>query len=229
IRPEDMNILDYLNDDGQSIEPECFYPIIPLILVNGSKGIGTGWSTNIPNFSPVKIINQLLSRLEEKAFLNIKPYYAKFKGTIELENGSYVSYGKYEIVTPDTIKIVELPIGEWTDDYKLFLDNSVKDKINEGKKTKQFIKSYEDHCTDAEVMFIVKFVDSLSNITNGNLSKIKDILKLKSSRETNIKNMVLYNTDKKLKKYKNISDILEEFYHIRLDVYEKRRLYLIDE
>lgn len=229
IRPEDMNILDYLNDDGQSIEPECFYPIIPLILVNGSKGIGTGWSTNIPNFSPVKIINQLLSRLDEKAFLNIKPYYAKFKGTIELENGSYVSFGKYEIITPDTIKILELPIGEWTDDYKLFLDNSVKDKINEGKKTKQFIKSYEDHCTDTEVMFIVKFVDTLSNITNGNLNKIKDILKLKSSRETNIKNMVLYNADKKLKKYKNISDILEEFYHIRLGVYEKRRLYLIDE
>ncbi|KAJ1559192.1 DNA topoisomerase 2, partial [Cladochytrium tenue] len=47
--PEDDALLDYLNDDGQDIEPK-YMPILPMILVNGSDGIGTGWSTSVPNY-----------------------------------------------------------------------------------------------------------------------------------------------------------------------------------
>ena len=39
--PKDDDILlDYLNEDGQSIEPTWYVPIIPMVLVNGSEGIG---------------------------------------------------------------------------------------------------------------------------------------------------------------------------------------------
>ncbi|KAJ3363539.1 DNA topoisomerase 2 [Kappamyces sp. JEL0680] len=48
--PHDDPLLNYLNDDGQSIEPEWYIPILPMILVNGGEGIGTGWSTAIPNY-----------------------------------------------------------------------------------------------------------------------------------------------------------------------------------
>lgn len=48
--PADDDLLKYLNDDGQSIEPEWYMPIIPMVLLNGSEGIGTGWSTSIPNY-----------------------------------------------------------------------------------------------------------------------------------------------------------------------------------
>ena len=44
-RKEDDDILDYLDDDGLSVEPIFYVPIIPMVLVNGSIGIGTGFST----------------------------------------------------------------------------------------------------------------------------------------------------------------------------------------
>lgn len=45
---EDSPVLEYLHEEGMSIEPDFFVPIIPLVLVNGSEGIGTGWSSTIP-------------------------------------------------------------------------------------------------------------------------------------------------------------------------------------
>lgn len=55
----DDSLLNYLNDDGQSIEPEWYVPIIPMVLVNGADGIGTGWSTSIPNYSPQAIVDNI--------------------------------------------------------------------------------------------------------------------------------------------------------------------------
>jgi len=45
--------------DGLSIEPEFYAPVIPMVLVNGSDGIGTGWSSFVPNYNPREIISNL--------------------------------------------------------------------------------------------------------------------------------------------------------------------------
>ena len=55
----DDDVLDYLEDEGQSIEPQYYLPIIPLSLVNGAEGIGTGWSTSIPQYNPREIIQNI--------------------------------------------------------------------------------------------------------------------------------------------------------------------------
>ena len=57
--PDDDALLNYLDDDGVSIEPDYYCPIIPMILVNGASGIGTGWSCKIPNFNPRDIVENL--------------------------------------------------------------------------------------------------------------------------------------------------------------------------
>ena len=49
-KKEDMNVLTYNDDDGFLVEPEFYVPIIPMILVNGSEGIGTGWSSKYSQF-----------------------------------------------------------------------------------------------------------------------------------------------------------------------------------
>ncbi len=36
-----------------------YMPIIPTVLVNGAEGIGTGWSTSIPNYNPRDIVANL--------------------------------------------------------------------------------------------------------------------------------------------------------------------------
>lgn len=66
-RQEDDQVLDYLNDDGQLIEPEYYVPIIPMVLVNGASGIGTGWSTTVPQFNPIDLIDAIKKRLFKKS------------------------------------------------------------------------------------------------------------------------------------------------------------------
>ena len=48
----DDAVLNYQLDDNQKIEPEWYIPILPMVLVNGADGIGTGWMTKIPNYNP---------------------------------------------------------------------------------------------------------------------------------------------------------------------------------
>merc|ERR1719375_16155 len=50
--PVDDQIVSYLDEDGQRIEPQWYVPVLPMVLVNGASGIGTGWSTDIPNYDP---------------------------------------------------------------------------------------------------------------------------------------------------------------------------------
>ena len=123
------NILDYLNDDGTLVEPLYYVPIIPMILVNGTKGIGTGFSTDIMCHNPLQIINYLegmLNKIEEKEqkLRLIEPYYNGFKGKIipcDDTRNKYLIKGCYEIMGKDKIKVTELPIGQWTQDYKEYM------------------------------------------------------------------------------------------------------------
>jgi DNA topoisomerase-2 len=79
--PEDDEILKYCYDGENTIEPEVYYPIIPMILVNGALGIGTGWSTFIPKYNPIEIINNIKQYLDHKTLSTIHPWYKGFKGT----------------------------------------------------------------------------------------------------------------------------------------------------
>lgn len=57
--PHDDPLLTYNREDNQKIEPIWYIPIIPMILVNGADGIGTGWMTKIPNHNPREIIDNI--------------------------------------------------------------------------------------------------------------------------------------------------------------------------
>ena len=56
--------MNYIVEEGQKIEPNYYLPIIPMILVNGTEGIGTGWSTNVPCFNPREIIQNLKNKFK---------------------------------------------------------------------------------------------------------------------------------------------------------------------
>jgi DNA topoisomerase-2 len=110
-REEDNIILNYLNEDGENIEPEYYLPIIPMVLVNGVDGIGTGFMSKIPKYNPLDLIDIILKKLEDNSYqllnfdftntetsidVNIKPYYKGFKGEIiNDEFGRYKIYGKF--------------------------------------------------------------------------------------------------------------------------------------
>lgn len=122
----DSPLMDYIFEEGQKIEPNWYLPIIPMILVNGCEGIGTGWRSQLPCFNPHEIVRSLKSKLKGKGFTKLEPWYKGYQGEIK-ENpqnkGNYIVTGKYhwDEENPKKVIITEIPIKKWTEDYKYFL------------------------------------------------------------------------------------------------------------
>ncbi|CAL5330796.1 unnamed protein product [Camellia sinensis] len=225
--PKDDDILlDYLNEDGQSIEPVWYMPVIPLVLVNGSEGIGTGWSSYIPNYNPRDIVANVRRLLNGEQMEPMDPWYKGFRGTIEKtatkEAGiSYTVCGIMEEINETTLRITELPIRRWTQDYKEFLESIMtgNDKIKD-----PFIKDYREHNDDTTVHFEV--IMSEENLI---MAKQEGLLKkFKLTTTISTSNMHLFDPKGVIKKYDTPEQILEEFFHVRLEFYEKRKKILLD-
>ena len=122
----DFPLLDYINDDGILVEPKWYCPIVPMVLVNGMIGIGTGFSTSVPQFNPKDCVKNIKRKLNDKLYLAMKPYYQGFQGDTEkVDPKHFLTHGKYTI-DDDKIHITELPIGMWTDNYKLFVESEIE-------------------------------------------------------------------------------------------------------
>lgn len=230
-REEDTNILNYQEEDGQKIEPEYYIPVLPMILVNGGVGIGTGFSTNVPQFNPIDIIQTCIAICEdieeskkkdeiidEFQVKNFAPWYLGFTGTIEKsDKGTYVSKGVYRWIDTNTLEITELPIGVWTEDFKEHLENMIVTNAN-------LLKSFENHYTSKNVKFVLHFT---GNILDKLGAKFETEFKLVSSKNMSINNMHLYSSVGAIKKYDNTSDIVKEWCKIRLQKYDERKKYQI--
>ena len=79
---EDDLLLELIEEEGKPQEPKSFFPIFPLALVNGANGIGTGFSTFLPNHNPIELIDWLLARINETELPTVLPWYRGFKGQI---------------------------------------------------------------------------------------------------------------------------------------------------
>jgi len=230
-REEDDRLCKTLNDDGFPIEPEYYYPIIPALLINGSSGIGTGFSTDIPKYNPVDLCKYILNMIDGKDNILLKPWYRGFNGQIESTSpGSYITRGKFQIVNDGTICITELPIGIWTEKYMEYLD---KISVERGKETaKNFVRSFKDDSTEKNVNITVK-INPISlkkwynKIGKDGINELENRLKLTSS--ISITNMHSFNENCKMTKFKTVEDIIERWFNIRKEVYVKRREYLLEQ
>ena len=218
--PIDDTILKYQDDDGFMVEPKYYLPIIPMILVNGAKGIGTGFSTDIMSYQPKSIIQYIKGKIDgiQQESSLLVPYYRGFKGTITSvveQPGKWKFEGLYKKVNTTDVLITELPVGVWTDDYKLHLETIIDTK----KKT--IIRDYEDNSTDKDVNIVVKFAKGY--LETKSILELEKILKMSVIKTTH--NMHLFNSKEQLKKYSTVEEIIEEFYDERLKMYEIRRQY----
>jgi DNA topoisomerase-2 len=231
---QDDNILKYLNDDGTPVEPQFYVPIIPMVLVNGSKGIGTGFSTEIMCYNPVQIITYIKNKLHNIANTGNEflPYYEGFTGSItRLSDNKFLFKGMYEKVETDKIKVTELPVGYWTEDFKELLNDLQNDKDKEGKKIVPFVKDVYENYTDTTVEFVITFskgkVDELEKASGDyGCNGLEKLLKLYNTSSTT--NMNLFNAEDKLTKYDSVDSIIDDYFGIRLDYYNDRKMNLIE-
>ena len=232
----DDAILKYLNDDGLIVEPIYYAPIIPMILVNGAKGIGTGFSTDVLPYNPNDIILYLCSKLlgdNEHTNQEFVPYYEGFQGTVaKVSDSKYVIKGMYQVLGNDKIRVTELPVGYWTDDFKSHLESLLDTNDSSGKKVTPKIKDYDDMSKDTNVNFIIQFpkgkVSELEAVkADYECNGIHKLLKLYTTVTNS--NMHLFDYDDKLRKYDNVKTIVDDYYTKRLELYDVRKKHMIYE
>jgi len=232
---KDDGILEYIDDDGTLVEPSYYVPIIPMILVNGSKGIGTGFSTDIMCYNPLTIIDYLENSLNDNIEKpDITPYYKNFKGSIiKLTESKWLFKGCYERTGKKEIRVTELPIGLWTDDYKKYIEELIDGNktTTKGKKKTVIVKDYNDMSTDivVDVTIIFSSENKLDELINkkidDNSNELEKLLRLYTTKTTT--NMHLFDENEKLKKFKTPMEIIDHYIDIRLNTYVKRKKYLI--
>jgi len=231
----DDAVLTYLNDDGTMVEPEYYVPILPFALVNGISGIGTGFSCNIEPYNPKQLIQYLRNKLQNHAnAMEFVPYYEGFSGIVsKIADNKFLIKGKYEKVGEDKIRITELPVGTWTMPYTAFLetlmDGTAVDKT--GKKIAPTIKDFTSVSTEVTVDFTIVFPkDKLEELeasvdANG-CNGVMKTLKLFTTVSTT--NMHMFNSECKLHKYGTVEEIIDDFYGVRMGLYQKRKDHLIE-
>lgn len=215
----DEPLLTHNTDDAKLIEPEMYVPVVPLVLINGADGIGTGWSTSIPNYNPEDIVENLKLMMDGEPMKPMVPWFRGFKGTITPVGQDKFKFSGLVRQTGDNeIEITELPIRMWTQDFK---DRLVE--ILKAEKVPSFIKDYDDYNTHKDVHFIIRMEDKhMQAALNEGLEE-----KFKLTKSIATTNLVAFDAEGRMTKYATVEDIMKDFYNLRIKFYEKRKVRLL--
>lgn len=212
----DEPLLTYNTSEEKTIEPEVYVPVIPMILLNGADGIGTGWSSSIPNYNPEDIVDNLRRMMGGEEMKPMTPWFRDFKGTVtQVAPDRYKFNGLIKQTGDTEVEITELPIRMWTQDFKEKIVSIIK-----AEKVPSFIKDYDDYNTQRDVHFIIRMEEKYMKaaLEEG----LEEKFKLTKSIATS--NLVAFDPEGRITKYATVEDIMKEFYGIRIKFYEKRKV-----
>jgi DNA topoisomerase-2 len=213
---KDFELLEQRYEEGTSIEPHDFLPIIPTVLLNGSSGIAVGFATNILNRNPLDLIDACMNVLAGKKVPKLLPWWKDFSGPVAetSNNNQYCMKGVYKVANTTTVEISELPPSVTYQKYEAHL-NALQEKGT--------IYSYDDNCSGG-INYTIKF----SRATLADLIKKGRLESTLKMAENETENLTTLDENGKLKIFTNVTDLVEYFVRFRLDYYDKRKAYLID-
>jgi DNA topoisomerase-2 len=207
--PSDNSILKFVLDDGQKVEPDHYLPVVPMILVNGAEGIGTGFSCYVPPYDLDIIKHNIVCGLEQVAMAPMVPHFKGFKGQVKkIKEHTWQLTG---VVTKEgsQLHVTELPPGKWIQDFKEHMDELVD---------KGTIQKFENHSTETAPDFRIWGYTGTD--------AIKD---LGLARSVHTSNMYLIGPNGAVKKYNSPEEILVDYMEMRLVGYKKRKAHLLKE
>ncbi|PCH33085.1 type II DNA topoisomerase [Wolfiporia cocos MD-104 SS10] len=216
----DDPLMNYQKEDGKVVEPDFFMPVVPMVLINGAEGIGTGWSTSIPSYNPEDIVANIQRLMRGEEQVPMMPWWRGYKGIIKKTGeNKYDVAGVINKIDDSTVEITELPIHKWTQNYKAELE------VMCGEKGDGPIKDYKEYHNNMNVHFVITMEPK--NLEKAEAQGLLDYFKLTTKMSTS--NMICFDFDGKIKKYNSPEEIIEDFYPKRLAYYQKRKDYLANE
>ena len=217
-KKEDLKILKEQMFEGERIEPVFYVPTLPLILVNGSEGVSSGFAQKILPRNPKNIIKYLTNKIQGKRNNKdlLKPFFKDFKGTVEQGETSFqwLIKGKIERTNKNQITISEIPVGY---DLKTYI------KVLKTLEDSKVILDWDD-LSDKEFKFIVKMnpkdLDKLSE--DEILDKLKLVKKV-------TENLTCLNANNQIQEFQSAEEILDYYFKVKMEYLGKRKDYLVQE
>lgn len=217
---DDEEIIGRQFFEGDYIEPKFFVPVFPVLLLNGSKGLSTGFSCTIYPRNPGEVITYIKKKISG---INPKtpllPWFKGFTGEVRVndDTGDAESVGVIKRINTTNYEITELPIGMEYQTYIGVLDKLYEDKV---------IADYDDCCepkTDT-ILFKIKTTRQFTN-TYSDPEKLNKIFKLVKSLSENLN---CIDENNQVREFKSVKEIIDAYIDIRMQYYVKRKKYLID-
>lgn len=213
-KKEDDCILENLMEDGVEIEPKFYAPLLPNVLINGASGMGTGFATNILQYSPLQLREYITAKLKGSPKLpKLIPWFRGFNGTVERAAGQTIIKGKVERINTTTLKITELPIGAFQDSYKGVLNQLEED---------EYIKDWEDSSDTKQFSFTLTVPRTTGYAEVEELErKLRLVMKV-------TENLTVWLVNGKVKCFANPEQLTDYFVVERLKLFEARRVRLLE-
>ena len=207
--PADSAVLKYVVDDGEKVEPEFYAPVVPMILVNGAEGIGTGFSCYVPPYDIEILKHNIQCCLQQVPMVPMVPHFKGFKGRVtKTKDHTWVLEGLV-VNEGSRLHVTELPPGKWIQDFKEHLDDLLE---------KGTIQKFENHSTETAPDFHIWGYTGAEPMKDLGLTKT-----------IHTSNMYLIGPNGAVKKYNSPEEILVDYIEIRVGVYKKRKAWLLKE
>ena len=203
---DDLNQVEMIpNYDEKVMEPISFLPKLPLMLLNGAEGIGTGFSSVIPSFNHKDLIKSIIQCIDTGKARKIRPWVRNFSEKVEVESNGKVIFPMAFKEIRDKIVITELPRGYDAQKVYRFLNKHIE---------KDFIKDYIDSTVDNTVHIELVF-------KRGQRPSLEEVQKVMKAQSSLTPNYTLI-SERGVKVLDKAEDIIEIFTARRLEVVKKR-------
>lgn len=203
---DDMNQVAMVpNYDEKVMEPVCLLPKLPIMLLNGAEGIGTGFSSVIPSFHHSDLIASIINYVENGKAKKLKPYVHTYRNKIETDEKGRLVFGmKFEEIG-GSIYITELPRGYDATKIYRYLTKFIDD---------DYIKDFIDSSVNNDVKIELIF-------KKGQQPPLDEVIKKMGTSSTLVPNYTLI-SERGVRIFATPEEIIEIFAQKRLEVVKRR-------
>mgnify|MGYP001771847634 CR=1 FL=1 len=223
----DYDLLDFVSEEGQNVEPMTYLPIIPTVLCKNNIGVAVGYSMHNQAYNPIDIITacqeviKSRSDKKDKITTQIRPYLRGIKqSNWKFEDGNWYNYGEWKLnQSKDLMIVTDLPADVSYEDFEKLL-NKFEDE--------SYIKNWKNRSVDGGVNYEITFpkkqlaVEMKKDRSGKRLANKFKLIKMLSSDL-----LWLLDENHKLKNFQNKNEVVEYFVNYRLTIYTERKKKLV--
>lgn len=219
----DYDLLDFVFEEGQYVEPMTYLPIIPTVLCKNNIGVAVGYSMHNQAYDPIDIIDACKEVVEaradkkDKIKTQIRPYLKGIKkSNWRYEDGAWFNYGEWKLnQAKDFMNVTDLPADVSYEDFEKLLIKY---------KEEDYIKDWKNKSVDGGVNYEITFpkkqlVIEMKKDRSG--KRIANKFKLIKQLPNDL--LWLLDENHKLKYFQNKNEVVEYFVNFRLGIYTERK------